>query len=376
MGRKVPPGLINRGGIWHIAKTIAGQRIRESCQTSDLAEAERYLAHRIEDIRLARIYGVRQKRTFREAATKYLQESTKATLCEDARQLKYLDPHIGDLQLESVHMGTLRQFILDRKFRGGKMENRGTRDVRKRTINCALQTVRHVLNLCASEWLDDNGETWLAHAPKIKLLREDDKKAPYPLSWQEQTKLFAELPPYLAKMALFTVNTGTRDQEVCNLLWEWECPVPEMNTSVFIIPPLFEKDKDKGVKNRTNRLVILNRFARAVVQEMRGVHPTHVFSRQGKPLYSMYGTVWKNARKRAGLPDVRVHDLKHTFGRRLRAAGVSFEDRQDLLGHKSNRITTHYSAPELASLIEAANKVCPEGRHKIDTMVILKTKTA
>lgn len=28
--------------------------------------------------------------------------------------------------------------------------------------------------------------------------------------------------------------------------------------------------------------------------------------------------------------DRRVHDLKHTFGRRLRAAGVSFEDRQDL----------------------------------------------
>jgi integrase len=42
-----------------------------------------------------------------------------------------------------------------------------------------------------------------------------------------------------------------------------------------------------------------------------------------------------------GFRKVRVHDLKHTFGRRLRAAGVSFEDRQDLLGHKSGRITTH-----------------------------------
>ena len=56
--------------------------------------------------------------------------------------------------------------------------------------------------------------------------------------------------------------------------------------------------------------------------------------------------------------DVRVHDLKHTFGRRLRAAGVSFEDRQDLLGHKSARITTHYSAAEIESLIKAANRVC------------------
>ena len=59
---------------------------------------------------------------------------------------------------------------------------------------------------------------------------------------------------------------------------------------------------------------------------------------------------------RAGLPTLRVHDLKHTFGRRLRAAGVSFENRQDLLGHKSGRITTHYSAAELSTLIDAANR--------------------
>ncbi len=71
----------------------------------------------------------------------------------------------------------------------------------------------------------------------------------------------------------------------------------------------------------------------------------------------MANTAWKRARKQVGI-DVRVHDLKHTFGRRLRAAGVSFEDRQDLLGHKSQRITTHYSAAELVNLIEAANKVC------------------
>lgn len=56
---------------------------------------------------------------------------------------------------------------------------------------------------------------------------------------------------------------------------------------------------------------------------------------------AMNNTSWQKARVRAGLPQVRVHDLKHTFGRRLRAAGVSFEDRQDLLGHKSGRMTTH-----------------------------------
>jgi integrase len=59
----------------------------------------------------------------------------------------------------------------------------------------------------------------------------------------------------------------------------------------------------------------------------------------------------------AGFKNVRVHDLRHTFGRRLRAAGVSFEDRQDLLGHRSTRVTTDYSAAELRSLLNAANRL-------------------
>ena len=52
-----------------------------------------------------------------------------------------------------------------------------------------------------------------------------------------------------------------------------------------------------------------------------------------------------------GFRDVRVHDLRHTFGRRLRAAGVSFEEGQDLLGHRSTRVTTDYSAAELRNLL-------------------------
>ncbi|HZX25106.1 MAG TPA: tyrosine-type recombinase/integrase, partial [Woeseiaceae bacterium] len=89
-----------------------------------------------------------------------------------------------------------------------------------------------------------------------------------------------------------------------------------------------------------------------------GKHGEFVFSLRGKRLCNMLNTAWRRARVRAGLPGVRVHDLRHTFGHRLRAAGVSFEDRQDLLGHKSERITTHYSAPDVVRLIEAAEKVC------------------
>jgi integrase len=91
-----------------------------------------------------------------------------------------------------------------------------------------------------------------------------------------------------------------------------------------------------------------------------------------RSLAKMNDTAWKNARRRAaelwqeeknepaaeGFRRVRVHDLKHTFGRRLRAAGVSFEDRQVLLGHKKASVTTHYSAPDVANLFS----VCTSNR--------------
>ena len=102
----------------------------------------------------------------------------------------------------------------------------------------------------------------------------------------------------------------------------------------------------------------------------------HVFTYCGRRLRKVNNSGRRRARDKAGLSQVRVHDLKHTFGRRLRAAGVSFEDRQDLLGHKSGRITSHYSAAELGNLIEAANKVAGQGSRKSPALVVLKKKAA
>jgi integrase len=127
-------------------------------------------------------------------------------------------------------------------------------------------------------------------------------------------------------MALFAVNSGCCDSEICNLCREWEQEVPELGTSVLIIP-------GSEVKNNDNRLVVLIKIAGSVVKARRGEHPTHVFSFRGKPIDHMSNSGWRRSRVKAGLPQVRVHDLKYTFGRRLRAAGVMLEDRQELLGH-------------------------------------------
>lgn len=98
-------------------------------------------------------------------------------------------------------MGTLQGFIQTRQKQG----------IKSKSINLALGIVRHILNAAASEWLDENNLTWLQSPPKIKLLPVGDSRKPYPLSWEKQTQLFKELPPHLARMALFKVNTGCRE---------------------------------------------------------------------------------------------------------------------------------------------------------------------
>ncbi|RON57545.1 hypothetical protein BK665_05465 [Pseudomonas frederiksbergensis] len=76
-------------------------------------------------------------------------------------------------------------------------------------------------------------------------------------------------------MALYKVNSGCREQEVCKLRWDWEMRVPELNTSVFLIPAGFGGRSEKaGVKNGDERLVILNKVTMNIIDKQRGPHRT------------------------------------------------------------------------------------------------------
>jgi integrase len=175
---------------------------------------------------------------------------------------------------------------------------------------------------------------------------------------------------------------------------------------VFVVP-------GDIVKNMDPRVVILNDVAQSIIEDQRGRHETHVFAftpppttqRQmriqrrmrhqavrspedlvydaaARPVDRMYNSGWKKARLRAanrykeefgqecpsGFRRIRVHDMKHTFGRRLRAAGVRFEDRQELLGHRNASVTTHYSGAEIDELRRLANLV----NEKRESSVLLR----
>ncbi len=106
---------------------------------------------RIREIREAALYGRRAARIFRRAATKYLQEyAHKRSIMDDAMDLKQSDPLIGDLELQRVRMGSLEQFIAQRRKDG----------VKTKAINIALGLVRRILNLSATAWMDQRGPTW------------------------------------------------------------------------------------------------------------------------------------------------------------------------------------------------------------------------
>jgi integrase len=318
--------------------------VAESCGTTDLEEAEQYLTFRLNEIRNAMVYGIRPTRTFQQAAIKFLEDHQGRKLFERyVYAFERVMPHIGHLRLDRIHNDTLASYRRARRADG----------VSVGTINKELSCIRRVLNLAARVWRHDNGISWLDAPPLIEMEKGATRK-PYPLSWEEQDRLFRELPSHLQRIALFKVNTGCRTEEVLQLRWDWEVQVPELDTSVFILPVIDEFQ----TKNGQERVVVLNSIARRVVEEQRGKHLEFVFTYRGRPTKSIHNWGWKLARERAALRQVRVHDLRHTFGHRLRAAGVSYEDRQDLLGHKSDRITTHYSAPDIARLIEAAESVC------------------
>lgn len=71
----------------------------------------------------------------------------------------------------------------------------------------------------------------------------------------------------------------------------------------------------------------------------------------------MNNNAWQRVRREAGLQGVRIHDLRHTFACRLRAVGVSMEDREVLLGHANHSMAGHCASADVGRLLKQANLI-------------------
>ena len=343
MTRTRTPGItVDAEGRRTIDKEHRGMRICRRLGHATQEQAEQRIRLEIDRLEVERIRRMHARPLFSDCAARYLAESHNKRSVEVIRwHVTLLLKHFAHLEPRRIHDGTLAPFIAQRLAEGASPA----------TVNRSLEVVRVILNRAARAWRDDDGRPWLDGVlpPLITMLPESGR-APYPITWDEQDRLFQRLPARLARMALFAVNTGLRDSNLCRLEWTWEVAVPEIGRSVFVIPP-------EAFKARRSHVVILNDVAWSIVQTQRGIDPIWVFGYRGRPLGTLHNTAWQAARKAVGLPLVRVHDLRHTYASRLRAAGVAEEDRAALLGHATRSMPSHYASADVGRLMAMANRV-------------------
>ena len=74
----------------------------------------------------------------------------------------------------------------------------------------------------------------------------------------------------------------------------------------------------------------------------------------GKPYVTIYQS-WNSARIKAGLKDVRIHDLRHSYASALVNNGRSLYEVQTLLGHSTSKMTQRYAHLSNENLMKAAS---------------------
>jgi integrase len=125
--------------------------------------------------------------------------------------------------------------------------------------------------------------------------------------------------------------TGRRLNEVLGLRWDWI----DLDAKTLRLP-----DTKTGAL-----LVSLAEPAVALLSELKAsdLDDTYVIvGRQGKPLVNLQKP-WRAIRKMAGIDDVRIHDLRHTYASIGAGLGMSLPLIGRLLGHSQPATTSRYA---------------------------------
>jgi integrase len=167
-----------------------------------------------------------------------------------------------------------------------------------------------------------------------------------------------------AKAILLLLLTGARRNEITHAKWEHL----DLESGRLLVPQS---------KSGKPRVIVLNKEACKVVQSIERVEGNpYIFpsSITGRPSPSLHFP-WDRIRKKAGLSDVRLHDLRHTFASLLINLDYQLYEVQELLGHSNPRTTqryAHFQSDKLTRSAEAVGKVIeelktPTSSEKVDT---------
>jgi integrase len=213
------------------------------------------------------------------------------------------------------------------------------------TTNRVVIVLRHIYNL-ARKWrvpgVTDNPTAGLSLAPDVNRERF--------LTVEEAQRLMASIEQdeneVARKAIMLLLLTGARRNEVTQAKWEhvdWD--------KKTLLVPLSKSGKPRGIA--------LNA---AAIDVLRSVSPepgcSYIFPAPttNRPSPSLYFP-WHRIRVRAGLPDLRLHDLRHSFASFLVNKGISLYVVQGLLGHAHARFTQRYAHLTPNTLLEAAETV-------------------
>jgi integrase len=170
------------------------------------------------------------------------------------------------------------------------------------------------------------------------------------LTQEEAQRLMAELETNpnrqacnIIKLLLFT---GARKTEIMHSRWEFV----DFERRLLTVP-LSKSGKARHIALSDAALDVLRSLPREPEIPWLFWNPN-----TGRPQDSIHHG-WDTIRQRAGIPDVRLHDLRHSFASFLVNSGRSLYEVQKLLGHSNAKTTQRYAHLAPGALIEAANIV-------------------
>ena len=179
----------------------------------------------------------------------------------------------------------------------------------------------------------------------IPLMEENNKMERY-LSLEEAERLYGTVCKSENTMLQFIVPmlilTGARKREVLDAKWEDF----DLSRRIWRIP-ISKSGKARHVPLSDGALNVLASMPRT--GEWAFANP-----QTGKPYVSIF-YAWDTARKTAGLSDVRMHDLRHSFASLLINSGRTLYEVQHILGHTQVKTTQRYAHLSQDTLLAAAN---------------------
>lgn len=167
------------------------------------------------------------------------------------------------------------------------------------------------------------------------------EKSPRYLTESEIDRLLdAAQSEYIYPILVTALHTGMRKSELFNLKWR--------NVDFEQGTVTIQSGDDWHTKNYGSRTMEMTPVLYKTMLQQRKLHMElgvlvdYVFTYRGHRIKYMDATL-KKVVKRAGLENVTLHSLRHTFASHLVMGGVSLREVQELMGHRSYETTLHYA---------------------------------